>query len=162
LQTIDQLNAVYAAVASDTNAIVAPLGRAWVTAVKESSINLYIDYVHPTRAATYLGACVFYATLFGKSPEGLPSNPWNDRDLASDIGAGGVSYLQALAWKTVAPNRAATVLAFDFGTATSAVAAGYTRATDAAYDPSVGFGWIAGDRWAIDDRGGLGGPLNCD
>ena len=30
------------------------------------------DLSHPTPAGTYLNACVFYETFFGKSPEGLP------------------------------------------------------------------------------------------
>lgn len=36
-------------------------------------INLYTDDRHPTQAATYLAACVFYAKLYGRTPVGLPN-----------------------------------------------------------------------------------------
>ena len=29
---------------------------------------------HPTATGTYLAACVFYATIYGRSPEGLPGS----------------------------------------------------------------------------------------
>jgi hypothetical protein len=29
------------------------------------------DGIHPTQAGTYLAACVFYASIFRQSPEGL-------------------------------------------------------------------------------------------
>ena len=52
------------------------------------------DKNHPSKTGTYFTACVFYATIFGKSPEGLPGN------------IGGLTNeqareLQAIAWKTV-------------------------------------------------------------
>ena len=48
----------------------------------------------------------------------------------------------------------------DFGTPTSSVAAGYTRATPAAYDAALGYGWTAG---TIDSRDhAIGGDLTRD
>jgi hypothetical protein len=61
--------------AKETKSIVAPVGIAWAdVASKEPSIDLYYkDGAHPSPAGTYLNACVFYATIFGRSPVGLPS-----------------------------------------------------------------------------------------
>jgi hypothetical protein len=65
----------YFRAAKETKSIVAPVGIAWTDVrTKDPSIQLYIaDGSHPTSAGTYLAACVFYATIFGRSPVGLPS-----------------------------------------------------------------------------------------
>ena len=52
------------------------------------------DKKHPTRQGTYLAACVFYATMYGRSPEGLPGSI---AKLTDDE----ARPLQAIAWKTV-------------------------------------------------------------
>lgn len=110
-QTIDQLDAIYAEVALEFGAIVAPLGRAWATVTTDSAIELYSDYAHPTPAGTYLGACVFYATLFDESPEGLPDRPWgDDYHLDEAVGEGGVPYLQSIAREPTMVTRRAEVL----------------------------------------------------
>ena len=51
-----------------------PMFLAWQTAFKEKpNLSLHIgDFSHPNPAGSYLNACVFYETLFGRSPEGLP------------------------------------------------------------------------------------------
>lgn len=69
------LTAAYMRAARETKSIVAPAGIAWAEIEKnDPSINLfYRDGSHPSPAGTYLNACVFYATLFGRSPVGLPS-----------------------------------------------------------------------------------------
>jgi hypothetical protein len=69
------LNNAYFRAAKETKSIVAPVGVAWADVrSKDPSLELYIeDGSHPTPAGTYLAACVFYATLFGRSPEGLAS-----------------------------------------------------------------------------------------
>jgi hypothetical protein len=57
----------------ELGAPVAPIGLAW-QAVREQhpDIALYVeDGSHPSPAGTYLAACTLYATLFGRSPEGL-------------------------------------------------------------------------------------------
>ncbi len=69
------LNAAYMRATRETKSILAPAGLAWA-AVEENdpAINLfYKDGSHPSPAGTYLNACVFYATIFGRSPLGLPS-----------------------------------------------------------------------------------------
>jgi hypothetical protein len=69
------LTAAYTRATRETKSIVAPAGIAWAEVEKDDpSINLfYKDGSHPSPAGTYLNACVFYATLFGRSPVGLPS-----------------------------------------------------------------------------------------
>lgn len=56
----------------DNSASVAPVGAAW-KAVRDSvpSIDLYTpDESHPSVAGAYLAACVFYASIFHRSPYG--------------------------------------------------------------------------------------------
>ncbi len=69
------LTSAYMRAAKETKSIVAPVGIAWADVEsKYPAINLfYQDGSHPSSAGTYLNACVFYATLFGRSPAGLPS-----------------------------------------------------------------------------------------
>jgi len=68
------IDAAYSGLAREVAAVVAPAGLAWQAALKaQPSLSLHIaDLSHPTPAGSYLNACVFYETFFGKSPEGLP------------------------------------------------------------------------------------------
>ncbi len=54
---------------------VAPVGLAWQAALKaRPDLELHVaDKSHPNPSGSYLAACVFYATVFGKSPQGLAS-----------------------------------------------------------------------------------------
>lgn len=69
-----RLRESYLQMGLDNSATVAPCGMAWkncMTADPDSLINLYsADNSHPSTAGTYLNACVFYATIFRKSPVG--------------------------------------------------------------------------------------------
>ena len=67
------INASYRDVAARSAVIVVPAGEAWTRAAREApGIALWQqDGSHPTVAGTYLAACVLYATLTGRSPEGL-------------------------------------------------------------------------------------------
>nr|WP_290223520.1 DUF4886 domain-containing protein [Trichocoleus desertorum] len=68
-----QLQAGYLAIAQERNLLVAPVGMAWQTALAQRpDLQLWeSDGSHPSLAGSYLAACVFYAVLYGKSPEGL-------------------------------------------------------------------------------------------
>ncbi len=57
----------------ELGATVTPLGPAWQAALEQHpDLTLYAeDGSHPSPAGTYLAACTLYATLFGRSPEGL-------------------------------------------------------------------------------------------
>lgn len=69
----DQINFGYYGIAGELNVPVAPVGVAW-SAVHGSHPEIALwqdDGSHPTKAGTYLAACVFYRTIFQESPEGL-------------------------------------------------------------------------------------------
>jgi hypothetical protein len=67
-----QVQAGYLEIASEIEAMVAPAGVAWQSALaRNPQLDLWQrDGIHPTTEGTYLAACVFYATLFQQSPEG--------------------------------------------------------------------------------------------
>jgi hypothetical protein len=69
----EPLNKAYTQMGRQLGALVAPVGLAYVASLKsDPAIPLYIeDGSHPTPQGTYLAACVFYATLTGRSPVGL-------------------------------------------------------------------------------------------
>ncbi len=69
----DQVTLGYLAIGHELGAPVAPVGVAWSTALREApQVTLWAaDGSHPGPAGTYLAACVFYATVFHASPEGL-------------------------------------------------------------------------------------------
>lgn len=73
-QTTD-LAAAYARVGTRMGAPVAPVGIAWARArVERPDLELFQpDGSHPSPAGSYLAACVLYATLTGRSPEGAPA-----------------------------------------------------------------------------------------
>ncbi|CAK0759183.1 hypothetical protein CCP4SC76_300008 [Gammaproteobacteria bacterium] len=65
-----RLSDTYADLARRTSGILVPVGMSW-RHLRHShpELNLYAaDGVHPSIQGTYLAACVFYATLFHKSP----------------------------------------------------------------------------------------------
>jgi hypothetical protein len=69
-----KLTEAYSRAAQEVGAMLAPVGPAWQNALHDSRLPLLHqpDGSHPTAAGTYLAACVVYATLFGRTPEGLP------------------------------------------------------------------------------------------
>jgi hypothetical protein len=64
----------YVQMAQDNNAVTAPCGEAWRNVIASGpTYDLYQpDESHPSLYGSYLNACVFYATMFRKSPVGLP------------------------------------------------------------------------------------------
>lgn len=64
----------YVQMAHDNNAVTAPCGEAWRNVIASGpTYDLYQpDESHPSLYGSYLNACVFYATMFRKSPVGLP------------------------------------------------------------------------------------------
>jgi hypothetical protein len=91
------LDKAYTQMGRELNAYVAPVGLAWAASLKANpEIKLYDeDKSHPNVHGTYLAACVFYATLTGRSPVGL-SNAGLEEVTAENAKA-----LQEVAWKTV-------------------------------------------------------------
>lgn len=91
-----KISKAYLDVAGEIKAQVAPVGIAWEKALaadKERVLH-QSDKSHPSAAGSYLAACVFYATIYGKSPEGLPGKVGGLKDEEARI-------LQAIAWQVV-------------------------------------------------------------
>jgi len=86
----------YLDLSKELKAQIAPVGNAWEAALKaDKKLVLHEkDKKHPNATGTYLAACVFYATIYGKSPEGLPGSIGK---LADDEARS----LQAIAWMSV-------------------------------------------------------------
>jgi hypothetical protein len=91
----------YQELAHKLNAEVAPVGLAWQAALKtDPAPMLHVaDKSHPSKTGTYLTACVFYATIYGKSPVGLLGKIAGLDDKAARA-------LQDIAWKTVQASKA--------------------------------------------------------
>ena len=115
--TQDSLTRGYHRAAAATGGRVAHVGEAWAafraaeTVAPGAHSALFVtDGSHPSEAGTYLAASVFYATLYGKSPVGLPATSRTTRqqpphgppagapkkEIPRDIAA----RLQELAWAT--------------------------------------------------------------
>jgi hypothetical protein len=60
----------YAEIAAELSATIAPVGLAWAEAWRRRpGLELWADDGrHPSRAGSYLAACVFYAALTGRDP----------------------------------------------------------------------------------------------
>ena len=102
-ETQTNLNVAYDSIARELGAMVAPVGVAWHNAMAaDDKIVLHrSDKSHPNPTGSYLAACVFYATLLEKSPEGLPGTlKLNDKTLTR-LDEATARQLQAVAWKTI-------------------------------------------------------------
>jgi len=94
---IEGLATAYNYIGEQLDAMVCPVGRAWQNSLQQDpELILHAsDESHPNVWGTYLSICVFYACLFGESPEGVnyvidPQITIADRD-----------FLQTIAWETV-------------------------------------------------------------
>jgi len=97
------LNGAYFDIANELKATVAPVGIAWKKAlVADPNLVLHQpDKSHPNPTGSYLAACVFYATLFDKSPVGLPSTLKKGSRLLVQVAPDEATTLQEIAWQTV-------------------------------------------------------------
>jgi hypothetical protein len=86
------INGGYAGVAKALRADVAPVGEAWARALSDPALpELWRDDgSHPTLAGTYLAACVLFAKIFDRSPQGLAFH--------DGISGAVADHLQAAAW----------------------------------------------------------------
>src|SRR3954453_4937425 len=97
------LDAAYTGIAKEVTALVAPAGLAWQAALQDKpDLSLHIaDLSHPTPAGSYLNACVFYETFFGRSPEGLPRTIRNAAGkVLVDLSESDATLLQHAAYET--------------------------------------------------------------
>ncbi len=97
------LNGAYFDIAKELHAQVAPVGMAWKeTFAQNPKLVLHQgDKSHPAFKGSYLAACVFYATLLGKSPLGLPGELTKGGKVLGRIEPGEAKTLQEIAWQTV-------------------------------------------------------------
>jgi hypothetical protein len=68
-----QITQGYVGIGQELGMRIAPVGEAWRVARRQHPrLALWqADGSHPNQPGTYLAACVFYATIFQQSPEGL-------------------------------------------------------------------------------------------
>ena len=90
-----RLRESYLEMGNANHALVSPVGMAWYASWHtDSLINLWAsDNNHPNIVGSYLAACVFYGTIFRKSPVGLAYNPLGNADTAT--------FMQNTAYHTV-------------------------------------------------------------
>jgi len=98
----------YLEAARENKALAAPVGEAWKDALAaRPELKLHQeDKSHPTALGSYLAGCVFYATLTGQSPVGLPGRITTIRagkegQPVYDLKDADARFLQETAWKTV-------------------------------------------------------------
>ena len=95
-----ELSQAYISIGKSIGAIVAPVGVAWQRMLSERP-DLVLhdkDNSHPNFAGTYLTACVFFAALFKRSPEGLETS---DLPAVKRFGPGTAPALQRAAWQSI-------------------------------------------------------------
>jgi hypothetical protein len=99
----DGLNKAYFTIAKELGATVAPVGIAWQKALAaDPALVLHTsDGSHPNAAGSYLAACLFYATILHKSPEGLPAEIKLDGKLLLSVPPATAKALQAAAAKAM-------------------------------------------------------------
>lgn len=102
-----ELNASIGAIGREIGARVVPSGVAFELVRKEApQIRLYVpsDNRHPSPSGTYLSACVFFAALSGRSPEGLSAAAFEGEDEqagAIELPKNEAVALQTAAWHTL-------------------------------------------------------------
>jgi prepilin-type N-terminal cleavage/methylation domain-containing protein len=101
--TQNTITNAYLRITTEKNAEVAPVGMAWQTSGRlYPQIVLYSDDgSHPSPTGSYLAACVFYASIYDKSPQGLPGTLEAGGVTIVDLPPGDAAALQGVAWQTV-------------------------------------------------------------
>jgi hypothetical protein len=111
-EILQKLNKVYFDLARETGGTVSPVGMAFeIAKTKKPDFNKTIHYggndEHPSPVGSYLIACVHFATIYDRSPVGLPEDltesptsmhgvrnvKYVDKDMAA--------FLQGVAWEAV-------------------------------------------------------------
>jgi hypothetical protein len=110
----EKLNEAYFTIARELQALVAPVGVAWQKAFKEDAKLVFHneDKSHPNAAGSYMAAAVFYALIYGKSPEKLSSQLMGfavsdsgvvgeDKTELVNLDKAAAALIQRIAWQTV-------------------------------------------------------------
>lgn len=112
------LTDAYQSIGKELGDTVVPVGLAWQAVLKaKPEFALHVsDKSHPSPAGSYLAACVFYAVLFGQSPEGLAERitgtpmdlggkPGETTGELANLNKADAAFLQKVAWETVQQTR---------------------------------------------------------
>ena len=101
-------NESYRLAADSVQGVLFPVGEAWLAAQRiDASIPLYaFDGLHPSGEGSYLAALVMYATLYRRSPIGLPSTLRLRDGSTFGVGGAAAATLQAAAEQVTAASRA--------------------------------------------------------
>jgi hypothetical protein len=89
------ITSAYRELAKETAALPIPVGPAWEQLHRlHPELALYdADRSHPSFAGSYLSACVFCASLFGKKPKGIDTETVGVTEENADI-------IHEIAWRT--------------------------------------------------------------
>lgn len=100
-QTQKIISEAYEQIARELDAVLAPVGVAWENCQKVNpEINLYHkDGRHANPMGSYLTACVFYATIYNVSPEGLPFLVSLENNELNNITEDKIRFLQRMAFE---------------------------------------------------------------
>jgi len=122
-QQQSELTYAITTLADELRAEIAPVGPAWGAVLKQKAdAGLYAsDGRHPTPAGSYLTALVFFAKIFGVSPEGLPARLVRRDKVLVDLQTSPqlVSVLQRTAWETVSKSAPSLSAPARYGSASS-------------------------------------------
>ena len=102
-EMINDLTDGYFSLGKNINAKVAPVGIAWKNSL-EARPDLILhteDKSHPNPMGSYLAGCVFYATFYDSSPEGLTGNIVVDDEIIADPSDEDALFLQRVTWEAV-------------------------------------------------------------
>jgi hypothetical protein len=93
----------YLGIARELKARVCPAGMAVETVLKKKpKFGFHADPIgHPTPAGTYLVACTFFATIYDRSPEGLPASVKTRSGLEVGVKSEDLELVHASAWEAV-------------------------------------------------------------
>lgn len=100
-------NESYRMAADAVNGVLFPVGEAWLaTQSIDPAVPLYaFDGLHPSAEGTYLAALVMYATLYAKSPVGLPATLRLRNGATYAVSAHDAAVMQAATEQVTAPLR---------------------------------------------------------
>lgn len=100
-------NESYRLAADTVHGVLFPVGEAWLAAQRiDPSIPLYaFDGLHPSAEGSYLAALVIYATLYARTPIGLPATLRLRNGTTVGVGGEAAATLQAAANEVTAASR---------------------------------------------------------
>ena len=100
-------NESYRLAAASVSGLLFPVGEAWLATMRrDPTLPLYaFDGLHPSGEGSYLAALVMYATLYDKSPVGLPGSMRLRDGTIFTVASAAVPVLQAAAEEVTAPTR---------------------------------------------------------